>query len=94
MILQEIYLDKYNWLLKIYYVDKEYPVNLILEDLYKLDCAYIKDIKNLMYSNELNCGFTYSNKNTTILVIGPTKNVVDFANTFDHEKGHAVTHIC
>lgn len=94
MILQEIYLNIYDWVLKIYYVDEEYPINLILEDLYKLDCEYIDDIKKLMYSNEMNSGFTYTNKNTTIIVIGPTQNVVEFANTFDHEKGHAVTHIC
>jgi hypothetical protein len=72
MILQEIYLNIYDWVLKIYYVDEEYPVNLILEDLYKLDCEYIDDIKKLMYSNEMNSGFTYTNKNTTIIVIGPT----------------------
>ena len=46
MILQEIYLNIYDWVLKIYYVDEEQPVNLILEDLYKLDCEYIDDIKN------------------------------------------------
>lgn len=94
MIIQELYLRDYDWVVKVYYVENAYPIELILDDLIDLDCEFLDDVLDLMKSGDKNSGFTYSNKKHTILVIGPVDNVSEFANTFDHEKGHLVTHIC
>ena len=70
------------------------PIDLIFKDLEDLDCENILEIKLLLISGKLNQGFTFTNRKRTLIIIGPTSNVEEFANTLDYEKGHLVTHVC
>jgi hypothetical protein len=49
----------------------------------------------MLVNYKINTGFTYTDtdKHVTFIIIGLTDSVKEFVNTFDHEKGHAATHI-
>ena len=97
MIVQDIYLEDYNWHIRVYYAVDQYYISNILVDLIDIDCdidAYFK-IKRLMELHKKNIGFTYSNieERHSIILIGITTDAAEFQSTFDHEKGHVVMHI-
>lgn len=97
MIVQNIYLSKYNWDITVYYaVDKYYSTD-ILNELMEYDPSYFEynQIKGLMENYELNTGFTFTNynKKKSLVVIGLTSSSDEFQDTFDHEKGHLTAHI-
>ena len=97
MIVQDIYLEDYNWDIRVYYAVDQYYISNILIDLVDMDCdidAYFK-IKKLMEMRKKNIGFTYSNieKRCSLILIGITNSAEEFQSTFDHEKGHVVMHI-
>lgn len=97
MITQVIYLEDYDWLIKIYYAVSTYYTDEILEELDSIGCEgkAFESIKSMLINHTYNSGYTYSNQNlhVTIMVIGLTDSAEEFQNTFDHEKGHAATHI-
>ena len=97
MIIQEIYIPKYKWNIKVYYAVSKYYKDEIIQDLVDIDCYYIslQKAKQMMDEYDYNCGFTYSNNalHQTVMVIGLTTSPSEFYNTLDHEKGHLVTHI-
>lgn len=97
MIAQVIYLEDYDWLIKIYYAVTKYCEEEILDELDSIGCSGIafKEAKKMIRNNELNTGFTYteSSKHVTFILIGLTDSAEEFVNTYDHEKGHAATHI-
>jgi hypothetical protein len=72
MIVQPIYLKRYDWTLEFYYVEKEYPIDIILDELQSINCKYIEDIKDLMETEPLDSGFTYTTYKYSMVVIGPT----------------------
>ena len=97
MIVQDIYLENYNWDIRVYYAVDQYYISNILIDLVDMDCdidAYFK-IKKLMEMRKKDIGFTYSNieKRCSLILIGITNSAEEFQSTFDHEKGHVVMHI-
>lgn len=97
MIVQDIYLEDYDWSVRIYYAVNEYYISNILVDLIDIDCdkeAYF-NIKRLMEMRKNNIGFTYSNieERVSLVLIGITDNADEFQDTYDHEKGHLVMHI-
>lgn len=97
MIVQDIYLEKYDWSIKVYYAVNEYFISNILIDLLEMDCneeSFFK-IKRLMESEANNIGFTYTNTEmrASLMLIGITDSSEEFQDTFDHEKGHLVMHI-
>ena len=97
MILQKVYLKDFNWFINVYYAVNYNNIDDILYDLEYLECPYNQIIKalDLLQSQELNSGFTYSNlrRHESIMVIGLTTSPEQFQNTFDHEKGHLTMHI-
>ena len=98
MIVQDIYLEDYDWNVRVYYAVDEYFISNILIDLVELGCeedVYFK-IKSLMESGKNNIGFTYSNSNkkATLMLIGIADSADEFQSTFDHEKNHLAMHIC
>jgi hypothetical protein len=98
MIVQDIYLEDYDWSIRVYYATTEYFISNILIDLVELDCdrnSFFR-IKNLMEAGQKNIGFTYSNteKRASLMLIGVTDSADEFQSTFDHEKGHLAMHIC
>ena len=97
MIVQDIYLEDYDWSVRVYYAVNEYYISNILVDLIDIDCdkeAYF-NIKRLMEMRKNNIGFTYSNieERASLVLIGITDSADEFQDTYDHEKGHLVMHI-
>lgn len=97
MLVQTLYLEEYDWTVTVYYaVDRYYTDEILikLDDLNVNGVDYQKTKKSLE-SNELNTGFTYTNfrYKESIVVIGLTTSAAEFQDTFDHEKGHLITHI-
>lgn len=97
MIIQDIYLPKYDWEVKVYYAVDSYYKEEIVQNLIDIDCDEQSLFKAIDMMNNLdyNNGFTYSNNalHKSIMVIGMTTSSSEFYNTLDHEKGHLVTHI-
>ena len=95
MIIQDIYLRKYDWTVRVYYEVDDVYTDLIIEDLYDIGCDNPKETVEDFLSSGLNCGFTYSNGlyRASIIIIGLTSEPAEFQSTFDHEKGHLATHI-
>ena len=98
MIVQDIYLDQYDWNVRVYYAVDEYFISNILIDLLEIDCdeeSFFK-IKSLMEAGKYNIGFTYTNteKRASLMLMGITDSSDEFQNTYDHEKGHLAMHIC
>jgi hypothetical protein len=97
MIVQDIYLEDYDWSIRVYYAVHEYFISNILIDLLDIDCdeeSFFK-IKGLMETGNDNIGFTYTNTEmrASLMLIGKTDSSDEFQDTFDHEKGHLVMHI-
>jgi len=97
MIIQDIYLEPYDWTIRVYYAVDEYYIINILIDLIDLECdedVFFK-VKSLMETHKKNVGFTYTNadKRKSLILIGITTDASEFQNTYDHEKGHLAMHI-
>lgn len=97
MIIQELYLDNFDWYVKVYYAVDKYYSKEILNELINIGCKDedLYSAKELLTSGKLNSGLTYSSfkHNSSIVVIGLTTSADEFQNTFDHEKGHLAMHI-
>ena len=97
MIVQNIYLEDWDWHVTIYYAVDMYYTDEILEELKYAGCSKMElaRAEDLLLANDKNTGLTYSNvKNRfSVLVIGLTDSPEEFQNTFDHEKGHLAMHI-
>lgn len=97
MTTQVIYLQDYNWLLKVYYLTDFNNRELVLEELDSIGCStdIMSQIYNMFEHEEYNRGFTYTDYNlhVTFVIIGTATTATEFQNTLDHEKGHAATHI-
>lgn len=97
MIVQVIYLEDYDWLIKVYYAVSTYYADEILGELDSIGCSpsIYKRAEKMLRNYETNTGLTYTDpeKHVTFIIIGLTDSVMEFINTYDHEKGHAATHI-
>ena len=73
----------------------EYKLLIVTIGNNKLRERIYKRAEEILLGGEVNTGFTYTDpdKHLTIIVIGLTDSAEQFANTYDHEKGHAATHI-
>ena len=97
MIIQNVYLEDWDWYVKVYYAIDTFYMDLILDDLESMGCSKIKrnNIINTLTEYQYNNGLTYSNVvyKQSLIVIGITESSEEFQNTFDHEKGHLAMHI-
>lgn len=94
---QIIYLDKYDWLIKVFYLIKDPFIEKILDELDAIDCepeAFYRAAE-MLENEELNTGLTYTDysQHITIIIISETTSADEFFNTFIHEIGHAAEHI-
>lgn len=94
---QIVYLDNYDWLIKVFYLIEDPFIEGILGELDSIDCepdAFYRAAE-MLENDEFNTGFTYTDeeKHVTFLVIGKTTSADEFFNTFIHEIGHAAAHI-
>ena len=97
MITQDIYIKRYDWVIRVFYCYDGYDVDTINNDLVDIECDYttLLSIRKIMTDKRVNEGATYTNieNRSSIVIIGPTDSAKEFASTYDHEKGHLVTHI-
>lgn len=97
MIIQNIYLEDWDWHATVYYAVDAYYTDEILQELEYTGCGRneLKKAKKLLKSNAFNTGLTFSNYRDrySVVVIGLTSTPEEFQNTFDHEKGHLAMHI-
>lgn len=97
MIVQDFYIERYDWHVRVFYAVTTYWVGPIIRELRRIGCAREKlemAYRNLSSGN-LNTGLTYSNfeRRETVMVIAKTSSPEQFQNSFDHEKGHLCRHI-
>lgn len=97
MFIQDIYLEDWDWCVKVYYAVDTFYMDDILEELKNIGCPRkrIQQIEKDLTQYPYNNGLTYSNFRCrcSVVVIGLTKTPEEFQNTFDHEKGHLAMHI-
>ena len=96
-MIQDFYIEKYDWYVRVYYsADKSYS-NDIIEDIISIGCCKdeLTDVISFIKRMSYNSGFTYSNPDykSSVLVISTTTSGAEFQDTFDHEKGHLAMHI-
>lgn len=97
MITQCCYLKDYDWLVKVFYEVEQKDIDIILNELDEIDCdleAFYK-LANLLESDIPDQGFTYTDPklHITFIIMYKSSCAMEFRNTLDHEKGHAVAHI-
>ncbi len=98
MIEHTIYLDEYDWLIKVFYIVSNYNSVKILSELDSIDCepeAFYKAAE-MLECEELNSGFTYTDTqlHVTFIIIGKCTSCAEFLSTFVHELGHTSSHLC
>lgn len=97
MITQRFYMPSCEWYVVVLYDVSPQDVSDIYDTLVEAGCSgtvlrsAVKNVK----AGVKNSGFTYSNIDEciSVVVIGETTSAEQFANTYDHEKGHLVRHI-
>lgn len=98
MTTQIIYLEDYDWLIKVYYAVDSYLTDEILGELNEVGCPTepFHRAKQMLEDFEENTGFTYSDqeKHVSFVIIGLATSPEQFINTLVHEVGHATLHIC
>lgn len=97
MIVQDFYIPKYDWRVRVYYAVTTYWTSEILCELHRIGCRgedFKQAYRNLS-SGALNTGLTYSDfeDRETVMVIALTSSPGEFQNSWDHEKGHLCRHI-
>lgn len=97
MIIQEIYLKKYNWTIFIYYQSSVKDIRDILSEFKMMDppTHTYNSLKKFLKKECYNSGCTYSDFNAkqTFVVVCIQQSKSDFINTYEHEKAHIVEHI-
>lgn len=95
MIRQDVYLERWDWYVIVYYAVDTYYMDEILEELEMIGCTYADEIEEDLTQHPYNNGLTYSNmrRRVSVVVIGLTETPDEFQNTYDHEKGHLAMHI-
>ena len=95
MIRQDVYLERWDWYVIVYYAVDTYYMDEILEELEMIGCTYADEIEEDLTQYPYNNGLTYSNmrRRVSLVVIGLTETPDEFQNTYDHEKGHLAMHI-
>ena len=92
MIIRDIYIEQYRWHVHCYFAVNKYYTEEILDMLESLGCSYsVYDrVAVKMEQNDLNTGFTYSNKSAreTLMVIGKASSNAEYINSISHELRH------
>lgn len=97
MIVQDFYIAKYDWHVRVFYAVTTYWTNTILREPERIGCtgSNLENAFRSLSSGNLNTGLTYSNfeHRRTVMVIAMTTSPEQFQNSWDHEKGHLCRHI-
>lgn len=94
MIRQNIYIEKYEWRVYVYYAVDAYYIDEIIYRLRSIGCPYdfLVQAYEKMKANRLNEGLTYSNykRRETVMVIGLASSPAQYENSIQHELRHLV----
>lgn len=97
MIIQEFYIKKYDWCVKVFYAVTHYDLDVVEDALLATGCRK-KDIARARENlgAGYNHGLTYTNsaKRCSVVVVGLAENGAEYYNTIVHEQTHLVIHIC
>lgn len=92
MIIRDLYIEQYRWHVHCYFAVTDYYTEEILDTLESLGCsnAVYDRVAKKMEQNELNTGFTFSNKiaRETLMVIGLASSNAEYINSITHELRH------
>lgn len=86
-----IYIEKYDWFVSFYALEKCEDIPLLLSSIN--DEKTRLKISNKVYRCGLNTGLTYSKGRKTIMIIGRSTCAKEFLNTLTHEIFHLAIHI-
>lgn len=94
MIRQQLYIDRYDWKVYVYYAVDAYYIEEIMWMLYCIECPreFMMQAWENMSANRLNQGLTYSNyrRRETVMVIGLASSPAEYENSIQHELRHLV----
>lgn len=97
MIIQDVFLKRVNWHIKIYYAVDTYYAMEISDDLIRIGCRgeNLKAAEKMLWGDNQNTGLTYSNLDTheTVMVISLSSSAAEYYNSFCHEQLHVMQHI-
>lgn len=93
----EEFIEIYNWTVKIFIVNNDCNIDLILEELYLIGCnsLYASWAYENITSGNKNIGFTFSNNllKKSIIFFGKHTSENQLINTIAHESRHLQQHI-
>lgn len=97
MIIQRLYLQKYDWTITAYYAVSRYYIDKIMDNLERI-CSednYLESAYNNLKRNNLDSGLTYSNyrKKESVLVVALASSAEQFHRALMHEIRHLQSHI-
>ena len=96
-MIQVFYLQKYDWLIKIFYIQPKGHKHKVIKELKDIDCPeeIVEKAEQILYSKSLDEGLTYTDPqlHVSIIIIGESSCPEQFINTYVHEIGHAAIHI-
>lgn len=97
MVVQIVYLEGYDWLIKVFYEVTSDDADIILNELDDIDCPsdIYYNAADMLEVGDFDTGFTYTSSfyRTSFIIMMQSSCADEFQNTFDHEKGHAAHHI-
>lgn len=95
MIIQRLYIYRYNWNLTIIY-GASYDLSVVAEELWNMKCPSRIALHAIKVITEKNTGFCYTDTQikSTLICIAKVDSSEEFANTLVHELKHLQSHIC
>ena len=97
MIVQEFYLRRIGWKVKVFYSVTGYNVEEIMSALRNIGChgGTLRKAYRQIYHCRLNSGLTYSNPITreSVIVIAKSSTSDEFNDSLQHEQRHLERHI-
>lgn len=92
MIRQQIYLEEYDWTVRIYYHVSSYYTDEILLQLAAIGCSgdFMQTAQVNLTRGQLDSGLAYSNpkERKSVVVIACTSSAMEFSCSQQHEVGH------
>lgn len=97
MLVQDIYLTRVEWHIRVYYAITRCYADEIIDSLIRIGCNgdNLKEAKRCLWENKINSGLTYSNidRLESVVVINKSSSPAEYYNSIDHEKLHLLQHI-
>lgn len=98
MTRQVFYLKQWDWFVTVFYEAGPDNYDEIVDALIDAGCKddKLQDAKTEINKGLPNYGLTFTGykRKMSVVVIGKTTSADEFQNSYDHEKGHLVKHIC